>query len=323
MSRLMLSCGWLCAIVLGVAAQPAQAQLKNEVSYVSNTGSDANNCTLPATACLTIEVALTKTQNYGAVVCLNVGLYGGDILIGQSVTIDCAVTAGTSFGFITVNGPGIVVRLRNLTISRAGAFGWGVDAQNMAALFIENCVISDMKAVNQTGSTYLGIKFEPSAPQSQLFVTNTIISDNGFLDQGAGGGIEIIPQNGGSAGVTLQNVKLEGNVTGITLNASNGAIIAVMRDSTVSGNYLNGILSIGSHPISLLIDNSTIVDNAGTGVVSQGSASTVIIGRSTITGNTTGVASVSGGVLQSYKNNQIVGNGTDGTPIMAVAAGLQ
>src|SRR3974377_867142 len=39
---------------------------------------------------------------------------------------------------------------------------------------------------------------------------------------------------------------------------------------------------------------------AGTGLVSQGSASTVIIGRSTITGNTTGVASVGGGVLQSF-----------------------
>ena len=62
---------------------------------------------------------------------------------------------------------------------------------------------------------------------------------------------------------------------------------------------------------------------AGTGLVSQGSASTVIIGRSTITGNTTGVASVGGGVLQSFQNNQVVGNGTNGTPIPAVSGGLQ
>ena len=96
-----------------------------------------------------------------------------------------------------------------------------------------------------------------------------------------------------------------------------------MRDSTVSSSYLNGILSIGSQPTSLLIDNSTIVNNAGTGVVSQGAASTVIIGRSTITGNTTGVSSASGGMLESYKDNRIVGNGTDGTPIAAVSAGLQ
>ena len=45
------------------------------------------------------------------------------------------------------------------------------------------------------------------------------------------------------------------------------------------------------------------------------------ITRSVITANTTGVSSVSGGVLQSYKDNRILGNGTDGTPIAAV--GLQ
>jgi hypothetical protein len=42
------------------------------------------------------------------------------------------------FGDITINGAGIVVRLRNMSINRVGEGKFGIDAQKMAALHIEN-----------------------------------------------------------------------------------------------------------------------------------------------------------------------------------------
>jgi hypothetical protein len=57
------------------------------------------------------------------------------------------------------------------------------------------------------------------------------------------------------------------------------------------------------------------VNNFGTDLAS-GAAATVRIRGATISGNVTGV-SFAGATMQSFKNNRIAGNNTDGTPIPA------
>ncbi len=42
------------------------------------------------------------------------------------------------------------------------------------------------------------------------------------------------------------------------------------------------------------------------------------MGNSTVTGNGTGVSQTNGGVIGSYKNNNINANGADGTPLTQV-----
>jgi len=64
----------------------------------------------------------------------------------------------------------------------------------------------------------------------------------------------------------------------------------------------------------LTITGTSVVNNFGTGVLASGVAATVRIGGATISGNVTGV-SFAGATMQSFKNNQISGNNTDGTPI--------
>jgi len=123
MSRLMLLCAWLCAMVFVVVGNPAQA--KNSFSYVSSTGNDSNACDTPATACLTFAGALAQTANYGEIDCVNAGIYGYDFTIAQSVTIDCAGGVGSTVGIITISGAAIVVRLRNLTINNTVGTGLG------------------------------------------------------------------------------------------------------------------------------------------------------------------------------------------------------
>jgi hypothetical protein len=63
-------------------------------------------------------------------------------------------------------------------------------------------------------------------------------------------------------------------------------------------------------------------------VQANGSGATIRIGSSVVMGNTNvGVLASNGGTLLSYKNNQVDGNGNNGTPITPVggvneAAGL-
>jgi hypothetical protein len=70
------------------------------------------------------------------------------------------------------------------------------------------------------------------------------------------------------------------------------------------------------------LDNVLSANNATHGVLVSGAAATVRIGNSTITGNATGAAAQSGGILQSYKNNAINGNTvSNGIPITEVPGG--
>lgn len=309
MRKLMLLCAWLCAVAfVGVAISPAQAAGTNLISYVSNTGSDNNGCSNATTdACASFNHALAQTTNSGEIDCVNTFVYSLPLTISQSVTIDCAGTVSGSIYGWTINGIGIVVRLRNLTIRDIAGEGYGIDAKNMAALYIENCVITN----NNTASPALGIKFEPSAGDALLSVTNSIISNNGNVGGGSGGGIEIAPTSGATASVVLDGVKLVGNVYGIGLTSAGGTIAGVLRHGVIAGSNISGLLAVGGgSPIFFTVEESTIANNHTDGVQTLGSGVNVQVSGSTITGNGTGV---SGQGITSFGNNRMSLNATNGS----------
>jgi Right handed beta helix region len=198
MKSLTLACAALAAILaLLLPAAPAQALLK---TFVSSTGSNANPCTFAA-PCADFQVAHAATDPGGQIACLNSGDFFG-ASITKSITMDCAGTSNSVFGFI-INAAGIVVTIRNLTM-----FGnnIGIDFQTGAALFVENCTIRNMN----TNIPALGIRFAPSAPGAQLVVSDTVIKNNGIAPA-TGGGIQVAPQAGGSAGVSLTRVTFGSN----------------------------------------------------------------------------------------------------------------
>jgi hypothetical protein len=49
----------------------------------------------------------------------------------------------------------------------------------------------------------------------------------------------------------------------------------------------------------------------------NGAGAVALLGGSTVVNNATGVKTVSGGIIYSFKNNQIGGNSTDATPLTA------
>jgi hypothetical protein len=124
-------------------------------------------------------------------------------------------------------------------------------------------------------------------------------------------------------------VRLENNTIGILVegNSSTGvAVNATVVDSVVAGSAGHGIRAstiAGHAAVTIFVDHSVVSGNFGSGINADGAAASgagsaaVRIGDSTINNNVTGVSTTGAGVVQSFKNNRISANLTDGTPIPA------
>jgi hypothetical protein len=167
---------------------------------------------------------------------------------------------------------------------------------------------------------------------------NDVVTLRNIRINGAASGINGITYLAGKA-VIVQNC----DIFGFTQNAINVALGAagklVVTDTTLTNNTGDGIrvattagnvladikgvkaeLNAGAAfhivgttgSVGAIIDHSDATLN-GTGV--SAANATVLLGNSTIAGNGTGVT---GATILSYKNNEINGNGVDGTPLTQV-----
>jgi hypothetical protein len=315
MRKPMLLWTWLIAVTIFlVAASSAQAVGDNLFSYVSHSGSDGANCNSPATACQTFNHALAETANYGEIDCVDAGnYYNGLLEIEQPVTIDCAGGVGSTAGSIVVNAPGSTVRFRNLTFNNNGQGLIAVNAENVLALYVENCVITNFNAGIGALYPYIGIKFGPSA-NAQLFVSNSVISNNGSSDNSLSGGIYIVPGSGVTAEVSIDHSQINGNYFGVVGDGRSGGIIkGTISDSVVSGSTENGITAISSgSSVVFMIDQTKITNNSAAGLFSSGSNAGMLARNSTVYGNAIGLDAASGGALYTYGNNSVNGNTTNG-----------
>ena len=314
----------LIALALAFSA-PSTTHAQASRTWVSGVGNDANPCSRTA-PCQTFAGAISKTASGGEIDALDPGGFGA-LTITKSITIDggggqvaSVLVAGTN-GIVVAAGATDVVILRNLRFE--GLLGNGSNSGNAginairlisgAALGVENCDIS--------GFNTWGIDFEPNSAAS-LYVTNTTLTNNGTT---SGGGIQVLPTGGVAAKAVVSNTAMENGRAGLTVDSSfNGAgpITVAVENSVSSGNQKAGFTgSAASGPVTLALDHVVANNNGSVGVQSVGGLSTVFLGNSTVTGNKTGVSTTSGGQLLSYKNNQINGNTTDGTPLTAVPSG--
>jgi hypothetical protein len=187
----------------------------------------------------------------------------------------------------------------------------GIGFINGAALYVEHCSIYGW----QGGVWGVGIRFVPTN-HSNLYVTDSIISNNGLAT--SGGGIAIAPTGAGSARVTISRSHIEGNTYGVFANglSSTGAILVQIKDSVVANSVFDGIsaYSTGQSTAAITVDHGSSLLNGGSGIVSQGPGAFVVLANSTVMSNVTGLQSGGGGTILSYQNNQLTGNGTDGAP---------
>ncbi len=301
---------------LGIAfgfAVVTTAHAQNSHSFVSGNGT-GTACTFSA-PCAFFITAVGATNSGGLVTCVDQGASAGgnsetDITITKSITIDCA---GVSTGVynVVINGPGIVVTLRNLNINGLTSGGFGIDFQNGSALFVEHCVIE-----NWTAAGAQGIIFSPNVT-AELHVTDSVIKNNG--NGSSGGGIIIQPSGSGAVHAVIERTTVENNTYGIFANntGSTGSILLHIKDSTVANSAVNGISAYTAGSITaIVIDHSSSLINGGSGILSQGSGGLVFLSDTTVMSNVTGLSAIGGGTIYSYGNNRLTGNASDGvTPV--------
>jgi len=288
-----------CAVFILALSSLAQAQATR--TWVSGVGDDANPCSRTA-PCKTFAGAISKTADGGEIDCVDPGGFG-TVTITKSITIDGGGTFGSILAAGT-NGVNVndsnsgapntkVVQLRNISINGAGTGFIGINFTSARQLYIENCVVFGFRG-NSTNSH--GLSINPSTGTNfNINVKDSIFKNN------SGDGIH---QNTtiGTLNASYDNVALWGNNNGLAATGGTGNI----SRSVIDNNAGSGITVSGG---SIVNATSNQITSNGTGV-NCAAPSTARIGDNGIYRNGTGLGG--GGTFNSFGNNEILGNTSDG-----------
>jgi hypothetical protein len=226
----------------------------------------------------------------------------GGVLVSGTNGIVVAISSGT-------------VTLRGLDFEGIGSGLSGISVVTAGIVHVEKCLIRDF--------TTNGISFTPSTSGAQLTVDDTVITDNNSGTTG-NAGILLRPTGGANANVTITNTRIFNGVNGIFADGSGGGgVLNVNVNNSVIGNQTNNGVTISqgsSTSFTGTVVGTLISYSFGSGVAVAGSASSLSIGGDTISNNVVGYAQVSG-TLNTFKNNQIVNNGSNSGTLTTV--GLQ
>ena len=278
--------------------------------WVSATGNDANDCN-QATPCRTLAGALSRVSSGGEIDILDSGDFGA-VTISKSVTL---VSAGPLGGIqaatgnaITINaGPNDKVVLRGLTLDGLGTGTNGISFLAGGALYVENCTVNDF--------AQYGIDFAPTNGSGKLFVTDTLLRNNGA--GGTGGGLHLLGSGALGFVAAVEGLRTENNVLGLK---AEGMGTVTIHNSLAAANGLSGFSATapaGPGAVKMLIEDSVSTHNGASGILASGLA-TVTLSDVVVTDNQSGLSVTSGGLILSFGNNKVQGNTTDGAPSQTV-----
>ena len=297
----------LAFLVLLTVSVAAQAQATR--TWVSGVGDDANPCSRTA-PCKTFAGAISKTATGGEINVLDPGGFGG-VTITKSITISSegfeagVLVSGTNA--IIVNAPtNAIVVLRGLDIEGLGTGLAGIKVLAAGAVHVENCTINNF--------TQVGIDFVPTsaaATTSEIFVSDSIIRNN---NGASSGGIRIKAGANVTARGVIENTQMNFGTFGLRVDGAGGAVATnvAVHGGSVSGNANASIIAVGGTLTTnqVMVDGTEISQN---GFGPRADGATLRFGRTSVTGNGTGMSTLNGGQLLSYGNNFVDGNTVDGT----------
>jgi hypothetical protein len=251
------------AIASFLLARADAAAAAPQRTFVASTGVDSNPCTL-ALPCRGFAAAVSAVADSGEVVVLDSAAYGS-FTIDKSVTVTspAGVYAGISVfsgnDGIVIDGPGVLVTLKGLTINGQGGDA-GINFLQGAELIIENCQIAHVGG-NGTAGIFA------QAPGGKVVVRDTVVRDTAHV------GIWVRQTTGGETTTLVADNVAVHNASpfGIYLGGTNhiGAAEAYLTHVTVTGSSNIGVTadsSTGGKSLTLAsVANSTISEN-GIGV---------------------------------------------------------
>ena len=294
------------ALALAVTLPDAPAQAAGAArTFLSAAGSDSNNCTNVSTPCRHMAAAYAATAPNGEIYVLDPANYGSLTITGPvsieghgwasiaPVSANPAITINANTGD-NINIIGVVLDGTALPATTGIRFNSG------GSLTVQDSVIRNFLSD--------GIDFLPSASTAtQLSVTNTLLADNG------GSGISVTPSGSSTVTVALNRVQASNNGSdGFVFfgGANPGSTDVTASDSSATGNGRAGFTADTSQaPITLTLYRSVAANNVGSGLQSFGTGATIRAANSMVTGNILQGWNLSDGVLATYGDNYIDGNG--------------
>lgn len=226
--------------------------------YVNGTvGNDSNDCSSPATACKTIDGAMTKAATDDSII-IAAGTYTETLSVNKSLTFigagrDQTIVDGGASGSVFETGFNTAVTLSDMTIRNGSGRGNGGSGGGIYVF--GELTLSHMRVFSNSG--YQG---------SAIFIHNagSVTATNTTFDQNAttATGVGAVFVDGGR--LWLESSTLSGNSTEALHNQSGGRMD--IFNSTISGNT-GGIVNGGT----MTLRNSTIANNsAGNTIFNSG-----------------------------------------------------
>jgi len=294
------------AIAIFMFATVSIAQAQASRTWVSGVGDDANPCSRTA-PCKTWAGAISKTAACGEIDALDPGGFGA-VTITKSITLDgtgtfASILASLTTGIIINAASTDVITIRGISINGFCNGIQGINLLQAKTVNIEDCVIFRFAGNGITVNDTSGVK---------LNVRNTVVRDN------TGDGINAVAAAATPTRITLDSVRLSGNAnglharSGVTVTAeectfSNNTSVGVFADNTVGGSF--AVIRVNRSQVQG--NNIGVQAGSGGGVA----ASVVEISQNLINFNTgNGVSVQAGGTVETFTNNDIQGNGTNGCP---------
>jgi hypothetical protein len=307
MTRIIASPFTASVLALGLAATSADAQ--NRV-FVGRNGDDANPCTVVA-PCRTFQRAHDVVAANGEIDVLDPAGYS-KLIITKAISIQGHAFAGiisTSGDAITINaGVNDKINLRGLHIDGVGTGAYGIHFNSGASLNVQDCLIRNFAN---------GLVFAPSNALHTATLTTVHFSmSNSLVSDSAGFGIAIQPLVGVVRAV-LDHVEMDNNENGLLVQRNDVPvdIFVTLSSSVAANNSKRGIWALsqgsGSGVVYVMVRNSTITNN-NSGMEVFGNHAIMWVSHSTIALNGGGVGAADGGVIESFGDNVLKGNGIDG-----------
>jgi hypothetical protein len=290
-------------LVWCLPAAPAQAAGVLR-TFVSATGSDSNNCANVATPCRHMAAAYAATAPNGEIYVLDPANYGSLTITGP-VSIEghgwaSIAPAGVAGSAITINAnPGDAINIIGVVLDGTGISNTnGINFNSGGTLTVRDSVIRNFPSS--------GINFAPaSSSQSRLFVSNTLISDNGFS------GISIQSSGPGKTTGALDHDVIDNNGYGLYVSASSQTVELLTSNSNIDNSAQAGVYAQGgdTSTMSNVILKNVTLNQSNIGV-QLNSFSAAYFSQVTIT-NVAGFP-IDAGVLFTLNatNNSASGDGT-------------
>jgi hypothetical protein len=302
MSRTTIVMAAALALAVTLPAVPAQAQAIR--TFVSVAGSDSNPCTITQ-PCRHFSAAVAATAVGGEVDALDPGAYGS-FAITQAITIEgqgwSYVAPPANGNAITINAVSGNVNIHGVSLNGVGITGTTTGIQFNSGTSGGNLTVTDCVIQNFTAN---GLSSYSST--SVLLVSNSHFANNSS-------GISVF----GGTGVIDHVVTSSNAGDGLFFGSSSATVSFTVSDTVISNNKLNGVQVAASGNFAVMLRNVVVSNNVQSGVFATGAQIIIRVAKSTITGNATGFATSQSGQIESYGDNNLNGNTTDGAPTSTI-----